>query len=93
MGLFQTLNYVATNAWTFAHAGWSCVEDGTMHIAHACWLGMHASNLHFCLYGALACAALFQAWHAWRDNKHHHAREHGLAGLVHAFMAILQIHP
>jgi hypothetical protein len=59
--------------------------------ADDCIASLSASNLHFCLYGALACVMFVRAWHAWKELKLYHAREYGLTGIVHTILALLQL--
>src|ERR1700722_7044218 len=66
-------------------------EAAFIEVANACFTGLRATNLPFCVYGALACVRFVQAWLALKERKPQRAREHSLHGLAHAIVAFLHL--
>jgi hypothetical protein len=66
-------------------------EAALIEVANACFAGLRATNLPFCIYGALACVMFVQAWLALKERKPQLAREHSLHGLAYAILAFLHL--
>jgi len=57
-------------------------------LAHTFIALLALCNWHFCFFGALGLCALIRAALLVKERKYEEAREHGMTGVIHLFVAL-----